>query len=83
MSKCTWPGACLGLDEPRWSSRRPAFLWLADRWALVLILSDLWLGTPVYSDLWALQSDVVQPTIFCALFAVYSLCFLLILDFHP
>jgi hypothetical protein len=45
-----------GSAEPRWCSLGSAFLWIADRWAVLLILGDSGLGTPVWSDLWALQS---------------------------
>ena len=63
-----------GSPSPRWRPPRPIFLWLADRWALVLSLGCILLGTPVSSGLWAPFVSEMQVTIFCA-FLVRSLVF--------
>ena len=55
-----------GLAGPRLHPPRPIFLWLADRWALVLSLGCILLGTPVSSGLWALFVGETQAAIFCA-----------------
>ena len=49
---CFWPSG--GSGEPKWRSLGPVFIWITDRWALVLILGCTLLGVPVSSDLWAI-----------------------------
>jgi hypothetical protein len=66
-SKCTWTGVHLGSADPRWSLPGSAFLWLADMWALVMILGDSCLGAPIWFGLWALFVSVMQDSIFCVL----------------
>jgi len=65
-------GRLRGSTGPRWSSPRPTFLWLADRWVLVLYLLCLCLGVPVSSARWALFVSEMQNRIFC----VFLLCLL-------
>ena len=47
-----WPTR--GSAEPKWHSPGSAFLWSADRWALVLIIGCILLVVSISSSLWAL-----------------------------
>ena len=52
----------------------PAFLWTADRWALILILGCILLVVPISSSLGVILVSEMQDMIFCA-FLLRSLVF--------
>ena len=71
-----WPTR--GSAKPKWRSPRPAFLWSADRWALVLILGCILLVVPISSSLLALLVSETQLQDICA----FLLCSLVFSSFY-
>ena len=68
-----WVRATLGVAKPQMAPPRPSFLWLADRWVLVLSHVCMCLGAPVCSDLWVLLCQWhTWIAIFCAFLRVFT-----------
>ena len=53
----------------------PAFLWLTDRWALILILGCILLGTPISSGLWTLLLSETQVQDILCISSVFTYVF--------
>ena len=72
-----WPW--VSANPCKWCHYGPAFLWLANMWALVVIFGNSCLGAPVSSGLWAPLVNEMQDRIFCTF--LWSLLHVFIL-FH-
>ena len=67
-----------GSAEPKWHSPGPAFLWTADRWALVLILGCIFLVVLISSSLWALLVSETHVQDILCISSVFTCVFLVL-----
>ena len=78
-----WVGRPPGSADPKWHSPGPAFLWAADRWALVLILGCILLVVPISSSLWALLVSETQLQDILCISSVFTCVFLVLQMWVP
>ena len=75
--------ATQGSAEPKWRSPGPAFLWSANRWALVLILGCILLVVPISSSLWALLVSETQLQDILCISSVFTCVFIILQMWVP
>ena len=71
-----WPTR--GSGDPKWHSPGPVILWIADRWALVLILGCIFLVVTISSSLWALLVSEIQVQDILCISSLFTYVFLIL-----